>query len=250
MASPFIRKMERLGPLSDEERRALLSATQATRIVEADQDIAREGDRPGQCCLLLEGFACRYKLLPDGKRPILSIQIAGDFCDLHSLYLDRLDHSIGTLTRCRVAFVPHGTIAGWIASYPRIARALWHDTLVDGAIFREWVANVGAREAYERFAHLLCELALRMRWVGLAKGNECELPLTQSELGDALGISLVHVNRVLQELRRDGLVELKRGVLVIEDWGRLAEAGQFDPAYLFGGAEPAGVDLPARPAQR
>lgn len=237
MPSPFIRKMERLGPLSEEERRVLLSATQATRMIEPDQDIAREGDRPGQSCLLLDGFACRYKLLPDGKRPMLSIHIAGDFCDLHSLYLERLDHSIGTLTRCRVAFVPHGTIRDWMASYPRITRALWHDTLVDGAIHREWVANVGARPALERFAHLLCEVAARMRWCGLAQGKECELPLTQSELGDALGISLVHVNRVLQELRRDGLVELRRGMLVINDWDRLAEIGQFDPAYLYVGAE-------------
>ena len=131
-----------------------------------------------------------------------------------------------------MAFVPHETILGWMDRYPRIARALWRDTLVDGAIFREWIANVGARDALERLAHLLCEIFVRLQVVGLAQEDGCELPLTQNELGDAIGVSLVHVNRVLQELRGRELISLKRGTLVIKDWDGLKEVGQFDPAYL------------------
>src|SRR5918998_3387086 len=130
MHSPVIRKIETFTALSDEEKRALVSALGPAKEVGADEDIVFDGDRPSHSCVILEGFACRYKLLEDGRRQIMSFQIAGDMCDLHSFILGEMDHSIGTLTPCKIAFIPHSALSDLIETYPRIARALWHDTLV------------------------------------------------------------------------------------------------------------------------
>ena len=211
-----------------------------TRHVAADQDLAREGDRPSVCVLLLEGFAARYRTLADGRRQILSFHIAGDFVDLQSFTLSRLDHSIGTLTNSRIAIFSHASIAELFAE-PAIARLFWHETLVEAAIFREWIVNVGRRSAYQRVAHVLCELVTRMEAVGLARDGTCDLPLTQSELADATGLSTVHVNRVIQELRHENLIALRSRTFSALNWNGLKVAAEFDARYLqlgFAGPDP------------
>ncbi len=230
--SPLIRKMESIIALTDDERQVLLSLPMQIVNLKADQDIVREGDQPSRCCLFLNGFGCTYKVTADGRRQIVNFHVPGDIPDLQSLHLDVLDVSIGTLEQSTVGLIPHEALHDICSRYPRIASALWRMTLVDAAIFRAWMTSIGQREAYRRIAHLICEMMVRLKAIDLAWDHTCELPITQAEFGDALGISTVHVNRVLQELRADGLVETKGTILTIPDWDRLKEAGDFDAAYL------------------
>jgi CRP-like cAMP-binding protein len=230
--NPLISKLESIFPLAEEERQALLSLPMQVAVLKEDQDIVREGDRPSRCCLLLSGLACAYKVTGDGRRQIVSFTVPGDIPDLQSLHLRVLDTSVGTLTSCRVGFIQHEALHDLCRGHYRFAAAFWRETLVDAALFREWMVNVGRREAYRRMAHMLCELLMRLRAVGLAEDHSCELPITQAEFGDALGISTVHVNRVLQGLRAEGLIALKGDRLNILDWERLRQAGDFDPTYL------------------
>lgn len=230
--NPLIRKLESVFSLSDDERRALENLPMQVTLLKADQDIVREGDRPSRSCVILSGIACTYKVTGDGKRQIVSFNLPGDLPDLQSLHLKVLDNSTGTISPYRVGFIPHGALRDICERYPRITAAFWRETLIDAAIFREWVMNVGRREAYSRMAHVLCELLVRLRAVGLAEDHACYLPITQSELADALGITAVHANRVLKELRTDGLIELQGSRLNIPDWEKLQQAGDFDPAYL------------------
>ena len=230
---PLIRRLESIAPVSDEERRAIAALPITVRDLRADQDIVRDQDRPSQCCVILEGFACRYKLLPGGRRQIVSFHIPGDIPDLQSLHLEIMDHNLGTVVASKVAFIPHETVRLFLRAHPRIADVFWRETLIDAAVFREWVVNVGRREAYGRIAHVLCEVYVRLRAVGLVNGQSYLMPLTQAELGDATGMSTVHVNRTLQELRRDGLISTPRsGQVVIERWDGLQKAGEFDQTYL------------------
>lgn len=228
----LIRKLEVLGPLTDEERRVVGGLHLCSRPVAADCDLVHEGERRSHCLLLVEGFACRYKMSQNGARQIVSFHIPGDFVDLQSLLLGTMDHSIAAITPVQVAAVPHATLLGWTQPYPNLVHLLWRDTLIDAATFREWVVNVGGRTAYQRTAHLLCELVARLRAVGLARGDTCDLPISQVKLADALGLSPVHTNRMLQQLRGEGLIELGGGLLVVHDWEELKQAGGFDPTYL------------------
>jgi CRP-like cAMP-binding protein len=228
----LIRKLGSISPLTEDETRHILDLPLSVKEVGSDQDIVREGDRPSECCLVIEGFTCRYKLTEEGKRQIFSFHTPGDIPDLQSLHLKVMDHSLKTLTACKVAFIPHESITELGRRCPRVADVLWRDTLVDSAIFREWMLGIGRRSAYTRIAHLLCEVFLRMRAVGLANGYECDFPITQTEIADALGLSTVHVNRSVQEMRAAGLIEMRRGTLTICDWDGLKKAGEFDAAYL------------------
>lgn len=228
----LLRKLEQFGSLGSDERQLLKDTPLNTRLVEANRDLVRDGERPSSCILLLDGFACRYKTLEDGRRQIMAIHIPGDMLDLTSLLLGELDHSIATLTPAVIAPIPHATLVDWMNRYPLLGRLLWCDTLVDAAIFREWVVNVGRRPAYARVAHLLCEVVARLQTVGLAQDHRCDLPVTQAELADATGLSAVHVNRTLQELRRDGLIELRGRSLVVLNWSGLKRAAGFDSRYL------------------
>jgi CRP-like cAMP-binding protein len=198
----------------------------------ADQDIVREGDRPSRSALIAEGFACTYKVTGDGRRQIQAFHIPGDIPDLQSLHLRVLDNSVSTISPCTVAFVQHEVLHDVSARFPRIVAALWRETLIDAAIFREWMTGIGRREAYARVAHLLCEMMVRMRAVGLAQDHSCDLPITQAEFADACGLSGVHMNRVLQQLRSEGLIVLKGTTLLVPDWEKLKAAGDFDPTYL------------------
>jgi CRP-like cAMP-binding protein len=237
----LIRKLRSISPLADDEMRCISTLPFTTRSLAADQDIVREGDRPSECCLIVEGFACRYKLTDQGKRQIFSFHSPGDIPDLQSLHLKVMDHSLMTMKPSKLTFIPHESLNRVLDGCPRVARVLWRDTLIDAAVFREWMIGIGRRSAETRIAHLLCEVLVRMRAVGLADGRACEWPITQSEIGDALGLSTVHVNRCLQELRRKGLITLQGRVLTVADWEGLKKAGEFDPTYLHlkGAAEAA-----------
>ena len=228
----LLAKMESIVTLSDEERAALQRLPLQVQDISAGQDIVREGDRPSRSCVLLSGFTATYKVTAGGKRQIVSFGIAGDIPDLQSLHLKVLDNSLGTLTPCSVGFITHEALDKLCERHYRIAKAFWRETLIDGAIFREWLTSIGQREAYSRIAHLLCEMMVRLRAVGLSDGYSCNWPITQGEIGDALGITPVHVNRVVQAMRVDGLIELKGERLNIPDWEKLKKTGDFDSTYL------------------
>ena len=225
--------------LSSNERQILENLPLEVRKVDADRDLGRDGHRSSHCLLLLNGMVCRYRVMQDGQRQIMSFHFPGDILDLSGLLLGKLDHDIGTLTPVEVAPIAHATLLDWIERHPGLGRALWQDTLVDAAVFREWVVNVGRRSAYARTAHLLCEMATRLRAVGLAQEDTVSLPVTAVELADATGLSVVHVNRVLQELRAKRLIELRGRVLAVLDWDGLKHAAGFDPDYLHQRAAPA-----------
>jgi CRP-like cAMP-binding protein len=229
---PLILRLKSITDLSPEERDALLHLPLTIREVAADQDIVREGDRPSECCLILSGMACRYKVTEGGKRQIISFHVAGEVPDLQSLHLHTMDHNLSTLTPCKLAFIAHQVLHGLFAQHPRLSGVFWRETLIDAAVFREWVINIGRRPAVTRLAHLLCELYLRHKAVGLVTDHSFEFPITQSELADAAGLSTVHLNRTLQELRAKGLISERGPMLTILKWDQLKRTGEFDPTYL------------------
>ncbi|WP_236960890.1 Crp/Fnr family transcriptional regulator [Methylobacterium durans] len=225
-------KLERGADLSEADKRTLETLSARTREVEARQDLIQEGERPEVVHLVMSGLACRYKVLPDGKRQILAFLVPGDFCDLHVAILGFMDHSICTLTPCTTVAISSETIAELALNHPRITRALWWATLVDEGVLREWLTGMGQRSSEAQTAHLFCELLVRLQAVGLAASNSCYLPLTQNELADALGISPVHMNRTLQQLRTVGLIVLAKGMLTVPDVARLQAFAHFNPNYL------------------
>jgi CRP-like cAMP-binding protein len=228
----LISKMASIVTLSDEERAALMRLPIQVQELRADQDIMREGDRPLRSCLLIEGFACRYSMTGEGKRQIYSFHLPGEIPDLQSFHLKTMDHSLATITQTKVGFIQHEVLQDICDRYPGLAGAFWRETLIDGAIFREWMKGIGRREANARIAHLLCEMFIRLKAVGLAEGNSCLWPITQGEIADALGLSNVHVNRTLMELRAAGLITLTKKGLTVKDWEGLKTLGEFDPTYL------------------
>jgi CRP-like cAMP-binding protein len=229
---PLLRRLESIADLTQPEREALLRLPASVREVGSHQDFVREGDRPSECCLVLSGMAFRYKITEGGRRQILSFHISGEAPDLQSLYLRTMDHNLSTLTSCTLAFVTHKSLHVLFHQQPRLTGVLWRETLIDAAIFREWVVNVGRRPAPARMAHLICELFVRHQAVGLVTDRSFEFPITQGELADAMGLSPVHVNRTLQELRGRGLISERGRRLTILDWDGLKQVGEFDPVYL------------------
>jgi CRP-like cAMP-binding protein len=233
-SSPYtalLRKIESHIALTTDERQAIQNLPVHVRAAKAGETLLREGDRPSQCCLVLSGLVCRQKIVGEGRRQIMSFDINGDVTDLQSLHLDVMDHDVAMLQDGKVGFLPHAALRAMNERHPRIAAALWRATLIDAAIFRQWMVNVGRKSAYSRVAHLLCELVALARSVGL---NEyvIEHRPTQEELGNALGLSIVHVNRTMRALREAGLVATEGRRLVVLDWEVLQSAGEFDPAYL------------------
>lgn len=228
----LIRKLESIATLSDTERQAIQGLPVRIHHLNARQDIVRDGDQPTHCCLVLEGWACRYKLLRQGKRQIMSFHIPGDIPDLQSLHVRTMDHSLATLTKAIVAFIPHESLRELTARHPGLAAAFWRDTLIDSGIFREWLVSMGRRSAFEHVAHLFCELYLKLQAVGLAGNFRCPLPMTQTDLADALGLTPVHINRVLKEMRGQTLITLRSNALVIEAWDELLRVSEFDSTYL------------------
>ena len=232
MSNPLTMKLEYGARLTDEDRTVLQDLTRRTRRVARHLDISPEGERPENVHLVVEGFAYRYKTLTDGRRQILAFLVPGDFCDLHVAILGEMDHSIGTGSGCTIVDIPRSTIEDLTAHHPRITRALWWATLVDEGTLREWLVNMGQRDADRQMAHLVCELLVRLRMVGLVSENSFEFPITQEDLADTLGITSVHVNRVLQDLRRQGLLEWRSKRLRIPDVERLMAFAEFEPKYL------------------
>jgi CRP-like cAMP-binding protein len=227
-----VSKLEAFTRLSADDRAALAQVSRNVRTVEARRDLVSEGDRPRYVHLVLDGWGCRYKQLPDGKRQIVSLFVPGDFCDVNVFILKYMDHSIGAITRLKVAMITPEEMNALTTDRPRVTQSLWWHELVTAAIQREWTLNLGQRSAYERLAHLLIELYLRLETVGRAQGGRCDFPLTQNDLADATGLTAVHVNRTLQELRRDNLIELDRKQLQILDLPRMMHAAMFNPNYL------------------
>lgn len=239
----LIRKLQHFTRLSAADREALHQAVAGrVRRFGVREDVIREGDEPTAIYVMLSGWACRYKFLEDGRRQIVAFFLPGDLCDLNIFILRRMDHSIGTLTNVTVAEVRRETFEELLEHHPRVTQALWWEALVTVAIQREWTVNLGQRDALERLAHLLCELYLRLKSSGLAEDGQCAFPITQTDLADATGLSTVHVNRTLQDLRQQGLIRLANRRLIILDLERLKQVAFFDANYLHLQREGAHLD--------
>ncbi|MEG3085999.1 Crp/Fnr family transcriptional regulator [Sphingomonas sp. PB4P5] len=231
MTHPLIKKLQSVGNLAEDDLDLLGDLTADVRDFGARRDIIREGEKPDHVHLMLEGWSCRYQLVPDGGKQITAFLLPGDFCDVHITMFREMDHSIGTLGAAKVAFIARELMLE-MTERPGIARALWWASLVDEAVLRAWIVNFGRRDSFQRVAHLICELYARLRNVGLATEDVFDLPLTQEDLSDALGLTPVHVNRVLKRLREEGMMTFKRQQISILDVRKLQTAAGFDPSYL------------------
>ena len=232
LATALITKLTVSNHLEGEDIRAIQGLRIRERHLGGREVIVADSTRPGECCLISEGFAFRSKTTSDGERQILSIHIPGEIPDLQSLHLRVMDHDLVTVTPCTLGFISHDELWELSRRRPNLAAAFWRETLIDGAIFREWIVNVGRREGAPRMAHLLVELHARLKAIGRTRDGEFALPITQTDLGDCLGLSVVHTNRVLQQLRKEELVTLTRSEVHILDHRRMEELAGFDPAYL------------------
>jgi len=228
----LIRKLQISTALDADDLKAIEHLPIITKELTSHTAVVREGERPSQSGLLIDGFLCRSKTTDAGKRQILSIHIPGDVPDLQSLHLHVMDHDLTTLSASTVAFIPHDALRTLTRERPRVAEALWRETLIDAAIFRETITNIGKRETTTRLAHFLCEQFYRAKAAGLVKENACDLPLSQTQIADALASSLTGIIRAMQALRKTQSFELRGGRLHIRNWRRLAEYGDFSPSYL------------------
>lgn len=229
---PLFRRWERGLALGEEDKRALLALPWTRRNYARDSYFMREGEPTTICSLLLTGFAFRQKLLSDGARQIISFHIPGEFLDIQNLVLGTADHNVQALSRCSMTTVPKELLMALMEARPAIGRAIWRDALIDASVFREWVVNVGRRDARERIAHLLCEFAARIKAAGLGNETQFDFPLTQEQIADATGLTAVHTNRTLQALRKGGLISLSQSRLEILDWDALCAVGDFTERYL------------------
>ena len=232
MGNRFVDKLSSFADLSETDVTALEAATSAPRPYAAKQDLIREGDQPGPVFVVLDGWACRYKILPSGTRQITAFLMPGDCCDLHIGMLAEMDHSIQAVTSAAIATIPRMEMADLMGHHPGIANAMYVSQLVDEGILRSWIVSMGRRSSLERVAHLMCELYLRAYVVGEAANQGVTLPLSQIILADALGMTPVHINRVLKELRLLGAMDLRRGHLLIQDPVKLVQVAGFDENYL------------------
>lgn len=228
----LVRKLERWAPLDARDQAAILALPHQVRALDSGHHLVWEGDRPQHCCVLLSGFAFRHKSAGHGGRQILSVHMPGDAVDLQNSLLGVADHGVQMLTAGDVALIPIEAVKDIAFAHPPIGLAMWYDTLVDGSIFREWITNVGQRDARTRIAHLLCEIGLRLEQTGLADRSHYELPITQEQLADAVGLTSVHVNRTLKALGEDGYITRSHRMISVSDWTRLAKVGDFNARYL------------------
>ncbi len=232
MIEALLLNLNRRDSVSASEAARLRAIITTGRTFAAGEDIVTEGSRPGHSTLMVEGLSARYKQMADGSRQITALQVPGDFVDLHAFLLKTLDHGIVALSPCRVAFADHGELKTVTETIPHLTRMLWLNTIIDAAINREWIASMGRRSKQAHIAHLLCELYVRLRTVDRVSALSFQLPLTQAQLADVMGISLVHVNKTLQLLRREGAFTWENRTLTILDWDRLTEIADFDETYL------------------
>lgn len=225
-------KLKRRSPFAPADEAALLGLPFTVKTLEPGNYLVRQGERADFTCVLLAGFAFRQKIVGDGGRQIVALQVPGDAVDLQNSLLKVADHSVQALSAITVARIPRDALLDIAASHPAIAHAFWLDTLVDGSIAWEWIANIGRRGALMRLAHLLSECALRLEVVNEEGGDSDTLPMTQEQIGDALGLTPVHVNRMLKILESDGLIERRTRTIVIRDTARLRSVADFQSAYL------------------
>jgi CRP-like cAMP-binding protein len=230
---PMVRKLEYWYKFDDDDRAAVLGLPHNVRTLEQNHYIVREFDRASHSSLLLSGYAMRHKIVAGGARQIVALHMKGDIVDLQNSLLGTADHSVQMLTAGKVAMIPREAITRTAFERPNVGKAMWIDTLVDASVFREWIANVGRRDARTRVAHILCEFSLRLKIAGMGEQNGYEMPMTQEQLGDATGLTSVHINRTLKSLEADQLItRTTPRSIVVGDWRKLAEAGDFNSAYL------------------
>jgi CRP-like cAMP-binding protein len=232
MLDVLVRKLEHGAELSKTDVKALEEAVASVKQIANQENLIEEGDRPEFVHVVLEGFACRYKLLEDGGRQIMAWLLPGDFCDLHVAILGQMDHNIGTLSSSKIALIRPESVHALTQTSPSLSKALWWASLVDEAILREWLVGMGRRTADRQIAHLFCELLARLQAVGRAPGNILKMPVTQSQLADSVGLSTVHVNRTVMQLRELGLITWRDKELKVIDVDGLQAFAGFDPNYL------------------
>ena len=237
MIERHLLKLRARDTVSPEEEQAIRDSVAEVRDLRADEIVIHAGRVTTHSVLLIDGILCRYKDLSDGQRQITELHVPGDFADLHSFTLKRLDHSVMTLTPCRVALVPHEKLEQITERFPHLTRLYWFTTNIDAAIHREWEVSLGRRSALSRVAALFCEIKVRLDIVGLTDGMSYDFDLTQTDVAECVGLTSIHVNRTLKQLREHGLVQFKGGRVTIHDWRGLARIAEFDPAYLYLGKQ-------------
>jgi CRP-like cAMP-binding protein len=232
ITAPLFQRLQTTTGAGPDDLSALKALPYTLRYYRVNQAILSDGDRPNECCLIADGFCVRSKTIADGKRQILSIHIPGDLPDLQNLHLAAMDHDLVALSDCTLAFIAHAALKDLIRSRPTVGNIFWRDTLADAAVFREWIVNVGQRAAHNRLAHLIVELRERLRLIGRVTGDTFAMPLTQEQLGEAMGVTSVHTNRIIRQLRIDGVLEFQRGTVRILNEHKLQKLAQFDGRYL------------------
>lgn len=240
---PLLLKLAYRGEFDSADEEAILNLPHRIKKLERHDYIVSEREKATHSCVMLSGFAIRHKIVAGGARQIVAIHMKGEAVDLQNSILRVADHSVQALTDSKVAFIPGEAIQKLALERPKVGMAMWHDTLVDASIFREWIANVGRRDAHTRIAHLLCEFSLRLKVAGLGEETDYELPMTQEQLADSTGLTPVHVNRTMKALEAENLIARKSSrAIKIGDWRKLADAGDFDSTYLHMRAEEPALD--------
>lgn len=232
ISAALVRRLRTYSGISEQAIKEIHALPIVVREYPAEHAVVRDGERATECCLIVEGFCARSKTISNGNRQILSIHIPGEIPDLMSLFLHVMDHDLTTLTPCTLGFIQHEALQPMYHRAPEVAEAFWRDTLIDSAMFREWIVNVGQRPAAARLAHVAVELRERLRIIGRLEGSSFEMPLTQEQIGEALGVTAVHVNRVIKQLRQDGILDLNRGRATVLDERKFQELAEFDGRYL------------------
>ncbi len=238
----LVDKLAKHATISFEDRARLLELPYVTRQLDTGSYLVREGDTPEHCGMLVSGIACRHKISGEGLRQIVSIHVPGDVIDLQQLYIETADHNVQTLTHCVVVRIPRDELRQFAAERPSVAQAIVAIVLVELAVAREWLLNIGRRDARTRIAHFLCELAARLGHHGINSREPFELPMTQEQLGDALGLTAVHINRMLKSLVGDGLIDRNNKSITIPDWESLVKLADFNGRYLHLHARPLVTD--------
>ena len=233
MIEAHLRRLRKRDAIGVAEERAIREMVSETRRISGHTVLIREGERLDQSILLISGWLARAVEIPAGTRHITELHVPGDFADLHGFTLKRLDHDVVALTESIIGLVPHERLTKLTDRFPHLARIYWFSTNVDAAIHRQWAVSLGRRDAISRTAHLFCELFFRLDVVGKTNGLSYDFPITQNQLSSCLGLTPVHVNRTLQALRRQSLIELENKRLTILNLVELQKTGDFDPAYLY-----------------
>ncbi|HEX8257924.1 MAG TPA: Crp/Fnr family transcriptional regulator [Allosphingosinicella sp.] len=228
----LVKHLGLIGHLDKADEAALLGIKGEIRDVARDEDLLREGERPGEAVVVLAGFLQRYTLTAQGERQVHSFYMATDTPCLETLHIDYMDNNLGAVVPSRVGAVAHAELFRVMDLRPNLLALIWRETLIQGAIFREWLMRNSRMLAHVQLAHFFCEMLTRARAAGIADGDSCELPLTQQDLADVLGMTAVHVNRTLMMLRSAGLIEFRAGRLIVRNWDELVEIAEFDPHYL------------------